>query len=81
MGTFHIRKPMPRGWAKIRLQILERDCYLCGICGLPGANSVDHIVPRFKGGTEDAWNLRAAHLKCNVKRHIKWGPPPRRSRF
>ena len=76
MSDWHVRKPMPRGWAKTRLRILERDSYLCGICGLPGANSVDHIVPRFQGGTEHDYNLRAAHLTCNVKRHIRFGPSP-----
>jgi 5-methylcytosine-specific restriction endonuclease McrA len=31
----------------------------------PWAPSVDHIVPRALGGTNDRSNLRAAHQRCN----------------
>lgn len=56
----------PAGWAKIRSRILIRDRYECQtdmtgaglICGQP-ANQVDHIIPRFEGGTEDSENLTA----------------------
>lgn len=37
----------------------------CALCGKPGANSVDHIVP---GGGSDMSNLRPAHLSCNIAR-------------
>lgn len=30
--------------------------------------SVDHIIPRSKGGTNDLDNLRPAHRKCNYSR-------------
>lgn len=51
-----------------RRRILERDGYVCWICGGPGANSVDHVIPRARGGTDDDDNLRAAHLSCNSGR-------------
>jgi 5-methylcytosine-specific restriction endonuclease McrA len=60
-----------------RQAILERDNWVCGICGEPitkragtdpDSPSIDHIVPRFLGGTSDEENLRAAHIKCNSRR-------------
>lgn len=59
-------------------QLAERDGSNCGICGKPvdmalrrydegGAwcASVDHIIPRARGGTHDPENLQLAHLYCN----------------
>lgn len=34
----------------------------------PLSASVDHVVPREKGGTNERHNLRLAHLKCNSAR-------------
>ena len=48
--------------------VLARDGYVCWLCGLPGADSVDHVIPRSRGGTDDDDNLRAAHLRCNSGR-------------
>ncbi len=61
----------PRGsrWRKVRALVLERDGYVCWLCGLPGANSADHVLPVSRGGaTHDPANLRAAHYSCNSKR-------------
>ncbi len=40
----------------------------CALCGLPGADTVDHIVPVSLGGTHELGNLRPAHRKCNSSR-------------
>ena len=51
-------------WKKLRLQILDRDGRQC-VCGQP-ADTVDHIIPRVKGG--DMWasdNLQAMCKSCN----------------
>jgi 5-methylcytosine-specific restriction endonuclease McrA len=51
-------------WKKLRLQILDRDGRQC-LCGQP-ADTVDHIIPRVKGG--DMWasdNLQAMCKSCN----------------
>ena len=34
----------------------------------PGAPTVDHVVPRARGGTSDPTNLRLAHRRCNGAR-------------
>ena len=59
-------------WRKIRLQILDRDGYLCQIKS-PGctgtATQVDHIIPASQNGSWfDPANLRASCANCNNKR-------------
>ena len=51
-------------WKKLRLQVLDRDGRQCP-CG-KDADTVDHIIPRVKGG--DMWamdNLQAMCKACN----------------
>lgn len=59
-----------------RLSIYERDGWVCQLCLDPvdadlhhsddWAASLDHIVPRSKGGTHDHKNLRMVHRWCNA---------------
>lgn len=56
------------GWTRISRRIIERDHGLCWICGQPGADTTDHIIPRANGGTNDEHNLAAAHKRCNSSR-------------
>ena len=63
---------------RIRLLVFERDGWVCQLCHEPldrGADplsdwypSLDHIVPRSKGGGHDPENLRATHRWCNAIR-------------
>lgn len=64
---------MSRGWggrrvAQITAQVLAHYGTVCHLCGMPGANSVDHIIPRVHGGTDELPNLRPAHRSCNYSR-------------
>ena len=52
-------------WQRVRLLVLERDEYVCQLCGRDGANSVDHIQAKARGGSDSPDNLRAAHSSCN----------------
>lgn len=64
-------------------EILDRDGWICGICGdpiprdveWPGAlsPSVDHIVPLAHGGPHSQANVQAAHLQCNCRKHLGTG--------
>lgn len=45
-------------WSALRRTILIRDRWVCAICG-GVADSVDHIIPRARGGGDDPQNLRA----------------------
>lgn len=68
-----------RQWipAATRRAIYERDGWSCQICHegvdrhLIGTSSewrpsIDHVVPRSRGGTDDFDNLRLAHFWCNA---------------
>lgn len=52
-----------------RRNLLHRDNYTCQYCGDRRHDlTIDHIVPRSKGGTDSWDNVVAACLKCNVKK-------------
>jgi len=62
----------------LRAFICNRDRWRCGICRKPVSRerrhpdplcaSLDHVIPVSKGGSNDPWNLRLTHLKCNLER-------------
>lgn len=62
----------------VRLAIYKRDDYVCYLCGEPcdlaadynadHAPSLDHVLPRSAGGSDDVWNLRTAHRICNTRK-------------
>lgn len=58
------RKSSPR-FSKKRL--FERDNHMCAYCNKP-ATTVDHVLPRSKGGETTWLNTVAACLKCNRKK-------------
>ena len=58
-------KGSTRAWRVIRNRVLIRDGYECAYCG-QHATTVDHIVPRVQGGTDDDDNLVAACALCNA---------------
>ena len=63
-----VRERLPQ-W--LRAQVIERDGYVCGICGLdvaPGDVHIDHIYPVALGGRDDLENLRVAHALCNMRK-------------
>ena len=61
-------------WGGRRAQEFVRLCraeygVVCWLCGLPGADSADHVIPVSKGGAVYALaNLAPAHRSCNYAR-------------
>ena len=51
-------------WRKRRALILKMHDYCCVYCG-DEANSVDHVIPLAKGGTDHPLNLVACCSRCN----------------
>lgn len=59
-------------------RLAERDGWLCWICGdrvepaapagSPWSATVDHVVPKSRGGSSEPENLRLAHRRCNGRR-------------
>lgn len=48
-----------------RADTYERDSYRCVYCGSPENLTIDHIVPRAYGGTNDRANLQTLCARCN----------------
>ena len=56
-------------WRKIRALIIKRDgC--CQICGTEENLTVDHVIPRRLGGTDELWNLQ---VLCKMHNSMKGG--------
>ena len=56
----------PRKWAKVRLQVLDRDGWRCVKCGRAGRLECDHIIPLDKSGPKYALgNLQTLCRPCH----------------
>ncbi|MDP9417944.1 MAG: HNH endonuclease, partial [Actinomycetota bacterium] len=65
--THFVRVPYRRTPPLTRRAVLERDGHSCVYCGAR-ADSVDHVIPRSRGG-EHAWgNVVAACFRCNHRK-------------
>ena len=65
------RKAISTGkWKKLRITILDRDGWQCAMCGGP-ADTVDHIIPRVKGG--DMWATDNLQSLCKKDNSSKGG--------
>jgi len=59
---------------KQRLRILARDKMRCQYCGVKGTQfelTLDHILPRSRGGRDEAENLCAACKPCNQRKGMR----------
>lgn len=57
-----------RKWSPRKRNVLMRDSYECQYCGSEDNLTLDHVVPKSKGG-KDTWeNLVAACQKCNSRK-------------
>lgn len=56
-------------WDVIRVRVLARDKHLCQSCLKQGrakaASTVDHIIPKAHGGTDDDRNLQSLCWSCH----------------
>ena len=62
--TRYVRVPMTRRVPVTRRGVLRRDGFRCGYCSKP-ASTIDHIMPRSRGGADSWENLAACCLRCN----------------
>src|SRR5258705_2206708 len=70
LRTF-VSVPFRRRVAVSRRAVMARDGGLCQYCG-SRADSIDHVVPRSKGGTHTWDNVVAACRPCNVRKRDRW---------
>ena len=73
-----VRRPQPRV-RLTRREVFVRDGQRCQYCGVGGHElTLDHVVPRHRGGTHEWENLVTACRSCN---HRKGGRTPREARM
>lgn len=63
-----------------RLEIFDRDGWVCRLCDRPidatlshpdpWHGNVDHIIPLSRGGTHTRDNVQAAHFRCNLQKGV-----------
>lgn len=76
-GKYRDPEAPPEKWGGRRAQeyvaaTLREYGRVCINCGLPGANSADHIIPRSeRGAVYDLANLGPSHRSCNYSRQAK----------
>jgi 5-methylcytosine-specific restriction endonuclease McrA len=62
---YMVRRPRPRVKLTKR-EIFQRDNYTCQYCGRTGIRlTIDHVIPRHKGGEYSWTNLVTACPECN----------------
>ena len=60
----YVRAPHGRGVPVSRRGVLRRDMHRCAYCG-GHANTIDHVLPRSRGGADSWENLVACCVRCN----------------
>lgn len=89
--TRYVKPPRGRKVLLSRRGVLRRDGYLCAYCG-GHATTVDHVLPRSRGGANSWTNLVACCRSCNCDKsdrtpeemgwRLRFTPaPPRVGRF
>lgn len=65
----------PKNWASLKRYVIARDKGVCYVCGKPGADEVDHVIPKSEGGTDTTNNLKAIHQQvpphCHREKTLK----------
>ena len=62
-------RPSRRQWAKVRVQVLDRDGWACVKCGHKGRLEVDHITPLEDGSP--LYELSALQSLCRTCHFLK----------
>jgi 5-methylcytosine-specific restriction endonuclease McrA len=63
----YIRVPHRSRVPLTRAALMRRDNYLCAYCGTK-AETIDHVVPRSRGGTHTWENCVASCMRCNHRK-------------
>ena len=65
---YFVRRPY-RQRKMSRFEIFNRDDYICQYCGLQSHSlTLDHVIPRFRGGPHTWENVVSACVACNRKK-------------
>ena len=75
-GAYRKRRH-PQAYAKMLARVIERDGTRCHLCGQPVSMdkrqhaktpTLDHLIPKSRGGWWIESNLKLAHRDCNNRR-------------
>lgn len=58
----------PKAPSGQRLRIYDRDSWSCVYCDSPHELTLDHVIPRSRGGSNSDDNLVAACRRCNCRK-------------
>jgi len=67
----YVRVPYQRRCTLSRRAVFARDDHRCQYCG-GHADSIDHVVPRSRGGTHTWENVVAACRPCNLRKRDRY---------
>lgn len=68
MGHGFLNRPRKELIRRRKTKQQKGKCPLCGESLVWWKATIDHIIPRSKGGTDAEWNLQAVHHDCNGRR-------------
>ncbi|MBC7883164.1 MAG: HNH endonuclease [Anaerolineae bacterium] len=51
-----------------RRNVLHRDSHTCQYCGFKEDLTIDHIIPRSRGGIDEWDNVVTACVRCNIRK-------------
>jgi len=57
-------------WRRLRKMVLAEEPF-CKVCETNPSEEVDHILPKFKGGTNERENLQGICKECHLKKTIE----------
>ena len=71
-----VQPPITEATMRRRARLAKAQDGMCPECELPlpedlTETEIDHIIPRVRGGPEDAWNKRLVHFMCNRSKRFK----------
>jgi 5-methylcytosine-specific restriction endonuclease McrA len=76
--VYMIRRPRPQ-MRLTRREVFQRDHFTCMYCGEQARDlTLDHVIPRYRGGRHTWENLVSACKRCN---HRKAGRTPQEARM
>lgn len=64
----YIRRPRPHAISLNRRHVMRRDFFSCQYCGSGDDLTIDHVLPRSRGGRDSWQNLVTACRSCNQRK-------------